>query len=277
MNHGAHREADPSPSGRRGRSPEAARALTTRRPVQSITRALDILEALASAGRAVGITDIAEQVDLPLPTIHRILHTLIDAGYVFQTPRRRYALGARLIPLSRYAGGALGVTLRPYLTAVVEATGESASIAMFDQDFARYIAHVPAEHAMSMFTEIGNQVSLHATAVGKAILSVIPPEEVLQILERAGLRRFTEYTITDIDAFMRDLAEVRERGYALDLQEHEIGVRCVAVPIPVPLRLSLSISGPSARMSEEGIAAAVRVLKSVAEEIGTVIAASMSE
>lgn len=262
---------DRSEKGERVAESPATPPPTQRRAVQSVTRAFEILEALAEAGRAVGITDIAERVDLPLPTIHRILHTLIDAGYVFQTPRRRYALGARLIPLSRYAGGALGVTLRPYLSRVVESVGESASIAMLDQDFARYISHVPAEYSMRMFTEIGNQVSLHATGVGKAILSTVPLTEAYQILQRSGLRRFTEFTITDIDAFMRELEEVRRQGFALDLQEHELGVRCVAVPVPGTLRLSLSVSGPSARMSEEKIQSAVPLLQTAARELADII------
>ncbi len=251
---------------------------TSRRSVQSITRALEIVEALASAGRAIGITDIAERVDLPLPTIHRILHTLIGSGYVFQTPRRQYALGARLISLSRYAGGALGVTLRPYLSKVVEASGESASIAMLDQDFARYISHVPAEYSMRMFTEVGNQVSLHATGVGKAILSSMPVPEARAIVQRAGLRRFTPNTITDQDHLLAELDAIRVCGYAMDREEHELGVRCVAVSIPGPLRLAVSVSGPPTRMTDQAVHdVALPALQHAVAEITPVIELAMSD
>lgn len=252
-------------------------APSSRRSVQSVQRTFDILEALASAGRDIGITDIAERVDLPMPTIHRILHTLIEAGYVFQTPRRRYALGARLIQLSRYAGGALGVTLRPFLSTVVETVGESASIAMLDQDFARYIAHVPAEYSMRMFTEVGNQVSLHATGVGKAILAAMPPEEAETVVARSGLRAFTPHTITDPADFSRELARTRERGYALDDEEHEVGTRCVAMSIGGPLDLAISVSGPPTRMTDEVIdSTALPALRSAAQQIEPVISQAVA-
>lgn len=256
----------------------AGGAPAARRSVQSITRALEIIEALAAAGRAIGITDIAERVDLPLPTIHRILHTLIGSGYVFQTPRRQYALGARLISLARYAGGALGVTLRPYLNKVVDATGESTSVAMLDQDFARYISHIPAEYTMRMYTEIGNQVSLHATGVGKAILASMPVAAARATVQRAGLRRFTPNTITDEGTLFTELDTIRTRGYAIDNEEHEVGVRCVAVPIPGPLRLAMSVSGPSTRMTDEIInGAALPALRIAVEEITPVIELAISD
>ena len=260
------------------RPPDNDAAPRSRQTIQSVSRALEILEALAAAGRAIGITDIAEAVDLPLPTVHRILRTLISAGYVFQTPRRLYALGARLISLSRYAGGALGVTLRPYLSKVVEATGESASIAMLDQDFARYISHVPSEYTMRIFTEVGNQVSLHATGVGKAILASMPPEDVRAILARSTLRQFTPNTITDPDELLTDLARIREDGYAVDREEHEIGVRCVAMPIPGPLHLAVSVSGPPSRLTDEAIATtALPALREAIDEIAPVIRSAVPQ
>nr|WP_300152245.1 IclR family transcriptional regulator [Propionicimonas sp.] len=253
-----------------------ARPSASRRSVQSITRALEILEAMADAGRAIGITDIAERVDLPMPTIHRILRTLIGSGYVFQTPRRQYALGARLISLSRYAGGALGVTLRPYLNQIVETTGESASIAMLDQDFARYISHVPAEYSMRMFTEVGNQVALHATGVGKAILADLPPEQSRAMLQRSGLRRFTINTITDVDDVMAELDTVRAQGFALDREERELGVKCVALPIPGPLCLAISVSGPPQRLTDDEITGtALPALRAAVAEITPVIKMAM--
>jgi len=249
-----------------------------RQSVQSIIRALEILEALGSAGRATGITDIAEQVSLPLPTVHRILGTLVGAGYVTQTPRRLYALGARLITLAHWAGGALGVALRPYLEKVVEATGESASIAMLDQDFARYISHVPAEYSTRMNAEVGTRVSLHATGVGKAILSALAEAEVASILARYSLRRFTPHTLTEPGKLTKELAKARQAGYVLDRQEHEIGTCCVAMPIPGPLPLAISVSGPPSRLTDQVIeTVALPALHRAIEELTPVIAAAMAE
>jgi len=264
-----------------GPDPASATSSGPRQPrqsVQSIIRALEILEALGSAGRATGITDIAEEVGLPLPTVHRILSTLVGAGYVTQTPRRLYALGARLITLAHYAGGALGVALRPYLEKVVEATGESASVAMLDQDFARYISHVPAEYSTRMNAEVGTRVSLHATGVGKAILSALPEAEVKSILARYALRRFTPHTLTDAAELIEELDQARGAGFVLDREEHEIGTRCVAMPIPGAMPLAISVSGPPSRMTDQVIESiALPALRQAIAELSPVIAAAMAD
>ncbi|MDO5672305.1 MAG: IclR family transcriptional regulator [Actinomycetaceae bacterium] len=219
--------------------------------VQSITRAFAILEAIADAQRDLGVTEIAERCALPLATVHRILHTLIAGGYALRTAKRTYTLGPRLIPLSRYAGGVLGIALRPMLTELVSKVDESASVAILDQDFARYISHVPSEHQMRVFAQIGNQVSLHSTGVGKAMLSTFTDDDVRAILHRSGMRKLTPATITDPDELIAELALIRERGYAFDEGEHSVGVRCVAVPIKGPYQLAVSVSAPESRMSVE--------------------------
>ena len=241
--------------------------------VQSVTRAFEILEVIAEASTAVGVTEIAEQCGLPMPTVHRLLQTLAAGGYVHQTPKRRYALGARLMTLSRYAGGALGVALRPMLATVVEAVDESAAVAVLDQDYARYISHVPSERSMRMFTEVGNKVSLHASGVGKAILSKMTPDEMRTAISHGELRRLTPTTITDPGDLMREIAAVQDRGYAIDDGEHETGVTCVAVPIPGPLYLAASISGPAGRMTPEFITGrAVPALRHLAGEVASALA-----
>src|SRR5690606_19090650 len=112
-------------------------------------------------------------------------------------------------------------------------------------------AQMPGRHYMRMFTEVGRRVQPHCTAVGKAILASLPPEEARQIIKRIGMPRLTEHTITDPAEFMRRLEWIAQHGYALDEGEQEIGVRCVAVAVPQhPMRLALSVSGPATRMTE---------------------------
>ena len=238
-----------------------------RSTVQSVQRAFDILEIMASGGADWGISEIAAQTGLPLPTIHRILRTLADGGYVYQTARRRYALGARLIPLARKAGGALNSILQPLLTEVVDQTHESANVAMAERDRARYVAHVPSDRSMRMFTRVGNEVMLHATGVGKAILSTMADDDIRALLGRTGMAPATPRTITDVETMMREIAVVREHGYALDDEEQELGVICVAVPVPDSDTLALSISGPQSRMTARAVAEAVPVLTDVAQRI----------
>ncbi len=247
-------------------------AESSRNTVQSVERAFDILEIMSDSGADSGISEIAAKTGLPLPTIHRILRTLAEAGYVYQTTRRRYALGARLIPLSRNAGGALGTILQPLLAEVVEKTHESVNVAMRERDKARYVAHVPSDLSMRMFTEVGNEVELHSTGVGKALLATLPDAEVRELLTRSGLPPATPRTITDLEVMMKEIALVRERGYALDDEEREAGVICVAVAVP-GTTLAVSISGPQSRMTARAVAEAVPVLQDVAARISSEISA----
>ncbi|MHB1062917.1 MAG: IclR family transcriptional regulator [Georgenia sp.] len=124
---------------------------------------------------------------------------------------------------------------------------ESASIAMMDRDRARYIGHVPSTRSMRMFNQVGNEADLHATGVGKAILSTMSDDEVRSVLARTGMHSVTPRTITDISVMVAEMDLVRRRGYALDEEEQELGVSCVAVPVPGPVRLAMSISGPQSR------------------------------
>lgn len=242
--------------------------------VQSVGRALDILEILADAGGEMGISDIAAATDLPLPTIHRLLRTLVSRGYAHQTPRRRYALGSRLIPLGELAGGAVGDSARPVLAELVATTGESASLAMRDLDRAVYVAHVASKRSMRMFTEVGRRVEMHATGVGKCLLAMGSDEAALAVVERVGLESRTPATITTAEALLDELARIRVQGYALDAEEQEVGVTCVAVPVDGPVRLAMSVSGPTSRMTPDRIDAAVPALKAGAERLAAEMADS---
>lgn len=200
--------------------------------VQSLERAFDLLERMADAGGEVGLSELAGSSGLPLPTIHRLMRTLVACGYVRQQPNRRYALGPRLIRLGESSSRLLGTWARPFLARLVEETGETANMALLDGDEIVYVAQVPSRHAVRMFTEVGRRVLPHTTGVGKALLAGHPPEEVRALLARTGMPAATDKTITDPDVFLEELAEVRRLGYAVDDNEQEIGVRCFAVPVP---------------------------------------------
>ena len=229
--------------------------------VQSVDRVLELLEELSDAGGELALSDLAARTGLPLPTIHRLLRTLAARGYVRQQPNRRYALGARLIPLGEAAAVMIGVWARPELALVVQQVGESANLATTDGDHAVYVAQAESAHAMRMFTEVGRRVRLHTTGVGKALLSMLSDQEVLAVLRRTGTAPATPNSITDPDAMLAHLATVRAAGYAVDEQEQELGVRCVAVPLMIAgTRFAISVSGPVTRMTDEVVQRAVTVL-----------------
>ncbi|HEV3381981.1 MAG TPA: IclR family transcriptional regulator [Trebonia sp.] len=234
--------------------------------VQSVHRALDVLEALAAAGGTASLSDLAAACGLPAPTMHRLAATLADRGYLRQSPDRRYSLGSRLIPLGADAHALLGARALPVLRGLAELAGESANLAVLTQGRAEYVAQAPGRHAMRIFTEVGNRVELHCTGVGKALLAVLPPAQAGKLLA-APLTARTPASITDPAALEAEIALIRDRGYALDEGEMEAGVRCVAVGMPGAAPMAVSVSGPAARMTDELIATVVSGLHAATEQL----------
>lgn len=223
--------------------------------VQSVDRAFLVLERLADSGGAAGISDLAAVTGLPLPTIHRLVRSLVATGYLRQLPSRRYALGPGLIRLGASAGRLLGDWAVPHLKHLVDQIGETANMAVLDGDAVVYVAQVPSPHSMRMFTEVGRRVLPHCTGVGKALLSTLPDEQVRAILARTGMPAQTDRTVTAPDRLVAELAVIRRRGYAIDDGEQEAGVRCVAAAVPsqLPGSAALSVSGPSSRVTADRV------------------------
>jgi IclR family acetate operon transcriptional repressor len=244
--------------------------------VQSLDRAFAILEAMADAGGVIGLSQLAEKADLPLATIHRLVRTLVNLGYVRQEDSRQYSLGPQLMRLSDTAAKRVGVWTRPAMSTAVEELGESVNLAVLDADEIVYVAQVqPSANFMRMFTEVGFRTAPHATAVGKAILADYPEEEVVAMLGRTGMKRHTDRTLVTPEDFLAELAEVRRLGYAIDDGEQEIGVRCIGVVVPgAPKPMALSMSGPLARVDDALIERAHRVLGEAAAEIRKVLNAT---
>ncbi|MFR9722066.1 IclR family transcriptional regulator [Streptomyces sp. MS19] len=241
--------------------------------VQSLERAFALLEHMADAGGETGLSELAASSGLPLPTIHRLMRTLVACGYVRQQPNRRYALGPRLIRLGESAARPLATWARPHLTRLVDETGETANMALLDGDDVVYVAQVPSRHSMRMFTEVGRRVRPHTTGVGKALLAGLPDDEVRALLARTGMPAATDRTITTPDAFLDALRAVRADGFALDDNEQEIGVRCVAVTVPgSPTPAAISVSGPAGRVTDEATARMAPLLREVALDLATALA-----
>ena len=243
--------------------------------VQSVGRTFAILEAMAAAGGTASLTRLSSDVGLPLPTIHRLVRTLVALGYVWQDGARHYVLGTRLIPLGEASSGVVRTLARPYLRSLMEASGESANLAVLEGDEVTYVAQVQSQRTVRMFTEVGSRVTAHSTATGKALLSTLDERELAAVVRRHGLPGRTRSTLTDPEGLRRELDRVRARGYAMDDQEHEVGVRCVAVPLPDPsLRTALSLSGPAARLDDATVARCVPLMRRAAEDLVADVTAS---
>jgi IclR family acetate operon transcriptional repressor len=253
---------------------EAASGVPHSGGVQSVGRVLDVLEAVAAAGGDLSISEIAAACGLPVPTIHRLVRTLVDRGYMRQLPNRRYALGGRLVPLGEAAGATLGAWTRPVLESLVAELGESANAAVLDRDRVMYVEQVASHHSMRIFTEVGRRVYPHSTGVGKAILSLLTDEQVRALLSRTGMPAQTSHTINEPDGLIAALHSIRRDGFAMDEEEQEDGVRCVAVPVRAgDLGMALSVSGPCARMTPTLLDRAIPLLTAARDRL----VAEMSE
>lgn len=237
--------------------------------VQSVERAFALLEALSASDGPLGVSELALATDLPLGTIHRLLRTMVDLGYVRQEPSRTYTLGAGFVRFGERAAAGLATWSRPLLERVAVELGESVNLATLEGDRVLYLAHVPSSRSVRMFTEVGSRVAAHTTGVGKAMLGQLTPDAVRDFVSRTGLEPATEHTIIDPDAFVSAVLSAAADGFAIDDQEQELGVRCVAVAVrdSRPL-LAVSTSGPTSRMDEELVARAVPLLREAADAIG---------
>lgn len=224
--------------------------------VQSVERTLDILEALVELGSEVGLVEISQAVSLPLATVHRLLGTLITRGYVKQNRQnRKYALGFRALQMGSDMRQRFSLRLeaRPFLQRLMQRSGESANLAVLDDGEIVYIDQAQSSRILRMFTQIGNRLPAHSTGSGKVMLAYASPDAVDGILRRHGLPGRTQHTIVDQQAFRKELEHIRELGYAVDDEEQEEGVRCIAVPVrdeSAHVVASLSISGPATRLND---------------------------
>lgn len=240
--------------------------------LQSVERAFILLEALASAGGTLSLGELTAQSELPAPTIHRVLKTLIVHGYV-RRDERAYTLGPNLIFIGRIASSLLGDWARPVLTRLAEDVGETANLAALDADDVVYLAQLPSNrYSLRMFTEVGRRLPTHATAAGKVLLSNLPEAKVAEIIRYRGLPPITDRTVTSETGLVRQVDMARMQGFAVDDGEHELGVRCVAVPVPdAPRNLAVSISGPDIRISLTRALELVPTLQLAAKELSALL------
>jgi IclR family acetate operon transcriptional repressor len=240
--------------------------------VQSVDRTFDVLEALATRRSATGISELASIVGLHVSTVHRLLATLVDRGYVRQDPdSSRYHLGSRVFMLASAADVHLDLRLvaRPYLERMMRSSGETANLVTASENEVVYLDQVASMHLVKMFTSPGMRVPFYCTGTGKAILAFKPDEFVAGAL-RGPFKRHTPHTLTSRPAIEQELASIRRLGYSVDNEEMEEGVRCLAVPIfdrRHQVVGAISVSGPTTRMTVEKVERLAPNARAIAEEL----------
>jgi len=182
----------------------------------------------------LSLGDLSKALKVHKSTAYRIAVTMVEGGLLRWNPRKAtYSLGLTILNLSSSLINSLELRTqaRPYLEKLVSEVNETVHLAVLDQDEVVYIDKLESSRGIRIFSDIGKRGPCHCTALGKALLIDLPPERVRLILEKRGMKCYTQSTITGIPAFLEHLNEVREKGYALDLGEHEPLIYCVAVSI----------------------------------------------
>jgi IclR family transcriptional regulator, KDG regulon repressor len=219
--------------------------------IQSLARGLKVLDILSRAEHSVGITELAEMLAIDKGSASRLLSTLAHYGYAEKDPSsRRYQLGPQVVTLSRslLARMPLREVAKPFLRQLMERTGECSHLAVCAQSKVLYIDQVESPATLRVNAQVGQTAPLHCTALGKALLA-FGSAEMPDTLESYTLR-----TITDGSVLRAHLEQVRRQGYAVDDEEYDHGVRCVAVPVydfREKVVGAVGISGPSSRMTLE--------------------------
>ncbi|CAM3771460.1 IclR family transcriptional regulator [Mesobacillus zeae] len=224
--------------------------------VKSVGRALEIIEIVSAKKNGLGVTEIAKQIDINKSSVHRILATLVQYGYVVQDGETgKYRLGYKFLEYSSRLLDSIDLRAeaRPFLQELEKETNEVIHLVIHDHGEVVYIEKLEGNETLRMHSKVGRRAPMHCTSVGKAILAFLPENIVFEILARKGLPQHTEKTITKEDVLLQELEEIGRKGYALDLEENEKGITCIAVPIldhSGRAVAAVSVSGPSTRMSD---------------------------
>ena len=205
-----------------------------RHSIQSVDRAVTLLEAIAEAGGETTLTELSQRTKLNISTCHHLLSTLVHRGYVAKVPvRRSYALGARVLFLANACLRQVDLPARalPFIEKINEQTGETVHLAVLQGDAMMKVAKRESRHPVRVDTgSLGKTDAPHATATGKAMLAWLPEDDMRRVLSH-GLARFTPKTITEWPALIEALRHVRRNGYAMDDEEYQPGVICVGAAI----------------------------------------------
>jgi IclR family transcriptional regulator, KDG regulon repressor len=245
--------------------------------VQVLDRAFQILDLLADEKSGAGLMEVAERLKLHKSTAHRLMMVLEWSRFVEKnTVTGKYHLGSRLMELGLSAASRLDVyeVAGPYLRSLVKETGETAHLAVLRDGQVVSIVNIESSQTLRTPATVGTRTPAHCTSLGKAMLAFTSQEHLEEFLHERKLEAYTRNTITSISRFRAELRAIRKRGYAVDNEEREQGLRCIGAPLrdsTGEVIAAISIAGPVFRIGEER----VQPLASSVMRIAAAISASL--
>jgi len=245
--------------------------------VRSLGRGLDVLAMLAEARDGVGVSEVASSLSVDKSTAFRLLSTLVRDGFAVQDEdSRRYRAGMRIVQLSARVleRTELREVAVPWVKRLQKVTGESAHLAVLAQGKAVYIHKETSGSGLNVNTEVGRRAPLHCSAIGKALVAELPASELETMLPAQEMTRYTPRTMTTLRELAPHLEVTQSRGYAVDDEEFEPGVRCVAAAIrghSGRVEAAVGVSGPSFRVTLERIPSLGAIVAETASEISRLL------
>ena len=261
--------------GRNAALQRSPKALSDRYRIHVIDRAAQILDCFGFDHQELSVSEIGAKTHLHRSTAHRILVALEYNDLIQQNPENgKYRLGIKLFRLGHQAVSHLNLReiCRPFLTRIMNETKETVHLAVLDEDQVLYLDKVEGPHALRMPSRVGRRIPTYCTSLGKAMLSCLDDQEVKNIFRSRVLRPYTVNTVKTLDRLLTELRVIRRRGYSVDNEEIEIGLRCVGAPIKDytgAMVGAISVAAPSARLSTQKIHTAGKLVVATAEEIST--------
>ena len=242
-------------------------------PVQSAERIFQVMETLADHGE-MGLMELSTALDLHKSTVHRLLMSLIYMGYAKQDEAtQKYMLSYKVVNMAGKILERMDIlqVAKPYMERLSDLSGEAVHLVQREGNHILYIYKIEAKvGTIRMVSHVGMVHPMYCSGVGKAIMAELPESEVKQIWNESIIEKKTEHTITDYDDMLSVLKEAKKNGYALDDEENEEGVRCIAASLRDyhnEVKYAFSISGPTSRMTRERVEELSVDVRKVQEEL----------
>ena len=251
--------------------------------VQSVDRALSIIETLAEDDEGYRLSDLAVRTGLSTSTVHRLLATLESRRFVqFDRTASKWHVGARSFTVGATFARRRNFSAQavPYLRKLRDLTRETANLAVVDDEFIVVLTRAESREIMRSLTKVGGRVAMVASGVGKAVLATYSDEDVNAIIRHHGMPRLTEKSIVRPSDLFRELAKIRRQGFAIDDEEACMGLRCIAAVVyndcSEPLA-AISVSGMTSRITDERLPALGETVREVATELTLALGGVMPE
>ncbi|NTF31001.1 IclR family transcriptional regulator [Rhizobium skierniewicense] len=247
----------------------------------TLGKAISLLEMVVMSSRPLRFTDILDLSGQPRGTLHRQLVHLLEEGLLEQNEDQTYSAGVRLLTFAAQAWNTndLRSVAAPHLRLLHEKTQESVHLGVLRGAEIVYLDKIDGKHAVRMHSQIGRVSPVFCTGVGKAALSLLSKQELDDVIDTIVFRAFTPSTVKTAAELKKQVAEIRHRGFGFDLEEHETGIQCIAVPVRAAgtkNHAAISVTGPAYRLTKQRLEGWADLIRGAAKNISNDLSVRLS-